>query len=207
MYVNRPQVNGAKFLCNGEVRPWLGKIADVESPIFLEGTETKIVIGNQARMTPAEALEALDAAVAAWNKGKGEWPQMAVSARIAAMEKFVGKLKEKRDNIVNVLMWEICKVRADAEKEFDRTMDYIAATIKAVKQLRTDDTTLLDESGVIAQHHRAPIGALVFPACTPSSCGPLLLPRAGMAGSVIWLCLLVFAGKCMCEGERESVCA
>ena len=137
MYVNRPNVNGNKFLCNGEVRPWTGKSADVESPIFLEGTETKIVIGNQARMSPAEALEALDAAVAAWGKGKGEWPQMAVEGRIAAMEKFVAKLKLKRDAIVNVLMWEICKVRPDAEKEFDRTMDYIAATINAVKKMRT----------------------------------------------------------------------
>jgi len=136
MYMNRPNVNGAKFLCNGEVRPWSGKVADVESPIFLEGTETKIVIGNQARMSPAEALEALDAAVAAWNKGKGEWPQMTAEDRIAAMEKFVAKLKLKRDAIVNVLMWEICKVRPDAEKEFDRTMDYIAATIKAVRKMR-----------------------------------------------------------------------
>ena len=36
--------------------------------------------------------------------------QTSVSGRIAAMEKFVAKLKTKRDAIVNVLMWEICKV-------------------------------------------------------------------------------------------------
>jgi len=161
MYMNRPNVNGAKFLCNGEVRPWSGKVADVESPIFLEGTETKIVIGNQARMSPTEALEALDAAVAAWGKGKGEWPQMTAEDRIGAMEKFVAKLKLKREAIVNVLMWEICKVRPDAEKEFDRTMDYIAATIKAVRKMRSDDLTLLDEGGVIAQHHRTPIGVML----------------------------------------------
>ena len=161
MYINRPKVNGAKFLCNGEVRAWTGKVADVESPIFLEGTETKIVIGNQARMSPTEALEALDAAVSAWNKGKGEWPQMTVEQRIAAMEKFVAMLKEKRENIVNVLMWEICKVRPDAEKEFDRTMDYIAATIDAVRKMRSEDKTLLNEAGVMAQHHRAPIGVML----------------------------------------------
>jgi glyceraldehyde-3-phosphate dehydrogenase (NADP+) len=160
-YKNRPNVNGAKFLCNGEVRPWTGKVADVEAPIFLEGTENKIVIGNQARMSPAEALEALDAAVGAWNKGNGEWPKMSVSGRVACMEKFVARLKEKRDAIVNVLMWEICKVRPDAEKEFDRTMDYIAATIEAVKKMRVEETTLLDESGVIAQQHRSPIGVML----------------------------------------------
>ena len=52
------------------------------------------------------------------------------------------------------------QVRADAEKEFDRTMDYIAATINAVKQMRADESTMLDESGVIAQLHRTPIGIL-----------------------------------------------
>jgi hypothetical protein len=31
------------------------------------------------------------------------------------------------------LRWEICKVQADAEKEFDRTIDYINNTIKAYK--------------------------------------------------------------------------
>ena len=161
MYINRPNVNGAKFLCNGEVRPWSGKVADVESPIYLEGSESKIVIGNQARMSPVEALEALDAAVGAWNKGKGEWPQMPVSERISCMEKFVAKLRLKREAIVNVLMWEICKVKPDAEKEFDRTMDYIAATIAAVKKMRGDDAALLDEGGILAQHHRNPIGVML----------------------------------------------
>jgi hypothetical protein len=54
----------------------------------------------------------------------------------------------------------VMQVRADAEKEFDRTMDYIAATIKALKQMRDDELTMLDESGVIAILHRTPIGFL-----------------------------------------------
>ena len=54
------------------------------------------------------------------------------------------------------------QVRADAEKEFDRTMEYIAATISAVKQMRADESTMLDESGVIAQLHRTPIGILFY---------------------------------------------
>ena len=36
--------------------------------------------------------------------------QTSVSGRIAATEKFVARLQTKRDAIVNVLMWEICKV-------------------------------------------------------------------------------------------------
>jgi glyceraldehyde-3-phosphate dehydrogenase (NADP+) len=54
----------------------------------------------------------------------------------------------------------VMQVRADAEKEFDRTMDYIAATIKALKQMRDDELTMLDESGVIAILHRTPIGII-----------------------------------------------
>lgn len=47
--------------------------------------------------------------------------------------------------------WEICKVRADAEKEFDRTIDYINATLKAAKECRNKESTLQDVSGVLAQ--------------------------------------------------------
>ena len=32
-------------------------------------------------------------------------------------------------------MWEIGKSQADSEKEFDRTVDYIRATIDALKEL------------------------------------------------------------------------
>ena len=33
----------------------------------------QVVIGRQARLTPVESIEALDAAVASWSNGKGEW--------------------------------------------------------------------------------------------------------------------------------------
>jgi len=81
--------------------------------------------------------------------------------RIVAMQKFVTVLKTKRDIIVNVLMWEICKVQADAEKEFDRTIDYINNTIKAYKDLRNAENTCLNEGGVIAQVRRAPLGVML----------------------------------------------
>ncbi len=35
----------------------------------------QVVIGRQARMTPKESLEALDAATQSWNHGKGAWAQ------------------------------------------------------------------------------------------------------------------------------------
>jgi glyceraldehyde-3-phosphate dehydrogenase (NADP+) len=49
---------------------------------------------------------------------------MSQSARIHAVENFVKALKLNREEIVDVLMWEICKTKSDAAKEFDRTMDF-----------------------------------------------------------------------------------
>ncbi|EKX48684.1 hypothetical protein GUITHDRAFT_93522 [Guillardia theta CCMP2712] len=160
-YINRPNIDGAKYMINGEIRKWDGAIQTVYSPIFLEGTEEKVQIGCQARLTPKESLEALDAAVAAWGNGAGEWPQMSLSSRIACMEKFVELLKPQREIIVKVLMWEICKVRPDAEKEFDRTMDYINATIKAAKELHNAENNLTEESGILAMIRRKPIGVML----------------------------------------------
>lgn len=60
--------------------------------------------------------------------------------------------------------WEICKVQPDAEKEFDRTIDYIVNTIKALKDLRNAENTFLNEGGVVAQvHDPSPLPFLPFP--------------------------------------------
>jgi glyceraldehyde-3-phosphate dehydrogenase (NADP+) len=38
------------------------------------------------------------------------------------MEKFVGQMEKKREEIVTLLMWEIGKSLPDSQKEFDRTV-------------------------------------------------------------------------------------
>jgi glyceraldehyde-3-phosphate dehydrogenase (NADP+) len=57
---------------------------------------------------------------------------MTPNQRIAYVEKFLNELKAKREEIVQLLMWEICKVEADAKKEVDRTIVYIQDTIKVI---------------------------------------------------------------------------
>jgi len=42
---------------------------------------------------------------------------------------------ERRAEVVHLLMWEIGKSLAEAEKEFDRTVEYIRGTIDALKDL------------------------------------------------------------------------
>ncbi len=51
-------------------------------------------------MTEAEALQALDAAVAAYDHGWGLWPTLSVAERIDHMERFVFQMVEAKDRIV-----------------------------------------------------------------------------------------------------------
>lgn len=62
------------------------------------------------------------AAVKAYDSGRGVWPRMTPKQRIDHVEKYLAGLRAKRDEIVNLLMWEICKNAADAAKEVDRTI-------------------------------------------------------------------------------------
>ena len=87
------------------------------------------------------------------------WPQKSLEERIAAIEQLVSVLKSIRDDIVNVLMWEICKNSADAAAEFDRTMLYIEATIAAVR--KSDDGEYKVISGVRSRVRRAAIGVML----------------------------------------------
>ena len=61
-----------------------------------------------------DAVAAVEAAAAAWDKGQGAWPRMSAAARIAAVEAVLADLQERRAEIVDVLMWEICKSAGDA---------------------------------------------------------------------------------------------
>jgi acyl-CoA reductase-like NAD-dependent aldehyde dehydrogenase len=93
-----------------------------KKPIDLYSDNEKISLGSYGMLTQKEALEALDAAVKAYDHGRGAWPHKSTRERIKAMENFVRGLRSVRDQIVELVMWEICKVREDAEKEVDRTI-------------------------------------------------------------------------------------
>ena len=57
----------------------------------------RLQIGSLPDMTPDDAVSAVKLAAEAWDKGQGEWPQMPLAGRIAAVEKLVVALKEPRD--------------------------------------------------------------------------------------------------------------
>jgi acyl-CoA reductase-like NAD-dependent aldehyde dehydrogenase len=157
------EVHQREYLCNGEMKPWSGKVHEVYSPVCIRtenGLHRKL-IGTYPVCTETEAFEALDAAVAAYDNGRGKWPTMSVADRIACVEKFIAKMREQKEIVVKLIMWEIGKSWTDSVKEFDRTVEYIYATIDALKDVDRDSSRFTIEQGIVAQIRRSPLGVVL----------------------------------------------
>ncbi len=159
----QPEAWEGRYLVDGEVRRWDGKAIEVRAALCLDegGRLEQPVLGRVPDLGAAEGLEALEAARRAWNHGRGEWPSLPLAERIAATERFMGRLGAVRDEVVKLLMWEIGKTRADAEKEFDRTLLYIRDTLTALKELDRNASRFEIEEGVLAQIRRSPLGVVL----------------------------------------------
>ncbi|MEO0527294.1 MAG: NADP-dependent glyceraldehyde-3-phosphate dehydrogenase [Bacteroidota bacterium] len=149
------------YLVNGELKQWNGTTSDVFSTISSTDTYAPTLLGSIPTMGEPEALDSLDAALKAYNKGQGTWPTMRVRERIECMETFVEKMKTKREEVVKLLMWEIGKTLADSQKEFDRTVDYIYDTIEDYKELDRNSAKFRKNSGVHAHIRRGPLGVVL----------------------------------------------
>lgn len=160
-YTRIPFVDGgASTFVGGKVKQWNGERIDVTSPIVDSATAKRTVIGAMAQMTDKDALEAVASAKTAWAGGQGKWPQMSAADRIEALEKVIDSLLERRDEIVNILIWEICKSIPDAEAEFDRTITFTRAMIEAFKE-DAKSTGWKTVGGVMAKVRRAAIGIVM----------------------------------------------
>lgn len=177
------------YLVDGELKSWSGESSEVYSTISSTETYKPTLLGTIPTLGEKEALEALDAAVNAYDKGQGLWPTMKVKDRIDCMEKFVTQMKTKRDEIVKLLMWEIGKTLPDSEKEFDRTVDYIYDTIEEYKQLDRDNAKFEKNDGVYAHIRRGPLGVVLClgPYNYPlNETFALLIPALIMGNTVIF---------------------
>ncbi|ARK12197.1 aldehyde dehydrogenase family protein [Fibrella sp. ES10-3-2-2] len=157
-------IHQREYLLDGEMKPWTGNVSDVYSPVCVpdeSGLLQRQLLGSYPVAGPTEAMAALDAAVAAYDNGRGEWPQMAVAERIACMETFVGKMLAQRTLVINLIMWEIGKNLADSTKEFDRTVKYIYDTIDALKTMDRNSSRFRIEEGIIGQIRRSPMGVVL----------------------------------------------
>ncbi|MFQ3340776.1 MAG: glyceraldehyde-3-phosphate dehydrogenase (NADP+) [Flavobacteriaceae bacterium] len=153
-----------QYLVNGQLKTWKGAITNVYSAIKTPDATAEMVptlLGSIPDMETASALEALEAAEMAFQRGQGLWPTMKVGDRLKHMEIFVEKMKEHREEVVKLLMWEICKNKSDSYKEFDRTVDYIVDTIEAYKNLDRKGAKFDKQGGVYAHIRRGPLGVVL----------------------------------------------
>lgn len=159
-----PPVHQRETLVNGELRPWTGPVETVHSAICVrkaDGSLEQVELGSYPVGGIPEAKVALDAAVAAYDSGRGEWPTMTVAQRIACMQDFTRQMVARREQIVNLIMWEIGKTLPDSQKEFDRTVEYMKATIEALKHLDNDNSRFTIVEGTIGQIRRTPLGVVL----------------------------------------------
>jgi aldehyde dehydrogenase (NAD+) len=159
-----PPVHQRETLVNGKLMPWTGPVEKVHSAICVrkaDGTLAQVELGSHPIGGIPEAKIALDAAVAAYDNGRGEWPTMTVAQRIACMQDFTKQMMARREQIVALIMWEIGKTLGDSQKEFDRTVEYMKATIEALKHLDNDNSRFTIVDGTIGQIRRTPLGVVL----------------------------------------------
>ncbi len=158
-----PWIEQRDYLIDGEIRQWQGQMQEISSPVRIRkgNSPEQVKLGCVPSMSDHAAIEALNAASAAYDNGRGKWPTMPVGERISHVQSFVERMLACRDRVVNLLMWEICKNLADAQKEFDRTIDYIRDTIEALKELDRTSSRFTIQQKIIGQIRRAPLGVVL----------------------------------------------
>ena len=67
---------------------------------------------------------------------------------------------QKRQEIINALIWEICKTVDDATSEFDRTILFIEATISAYREMNKSGNIVRNVSNILAYIRRSAIGII-----------------------------------------------
>ncbi len=155
---------GTSYLVNGEIRRWTGPSAETLSAVCLRDEAGRLsprVLGPAARLDREAARDALAAARSAWDHGGGAWPTMRVAGRAEALSTFAARMRVVREQSVRLLMWEIGKSRADAEKEFDRTVQYITDTVEALKETDRAGARFSANAGVLAHIRRSPLGVVL----------------------------------------------
>ena len=149
-----------EYLLDGELRAWSGPVQDVFSPILAPGEDgpRRVLLGSCPVHDAQAGREALRAAVSAWDLGLGAWPNLPPEARMACVEDFCRRMRACRTEIVRLMVWEICKSRAESEQEFDRTIEYIDDTLAELRRMLAEDDRTRTASGLTARLSRSPLG-------------------------------------------------
>jgi glyceraldehyde-3-phosphate dehydrogenase (NADP+) len=157
-------IHQRRVLIDGELKSRDGPGVAVMSPIRVRnaaGRLEQVELGSYPEGSEADADEALAAALGAYDNGRGAWPTMSVAERIGCLQTFTTEMVTRKRDIVRLIMWEIGKSLADSEKEFDRTVAYIGATIDALKELDNNNSRFVLAEGTIGQIRRTPLGVVL----------------------------------------------
>eukprot|EP00762_Andalucia_godoyi_P005330 ANDGO_06816.mRNA.1 NADP-dependent glyceraldehyde-3-phosphate dehydrogenase len=195
-----PSEHVRHFLVNGQLTPWEGPAEQVYSPTRFQGASEleKICIGSFPLLTATEAIAATQSAQQAYANGRGTWPGMTPAARIACIEAFVAGMTAVKPRLVDMLMWEVSKGKTDAEKEIDRTIEYIKLTIAEYKSLVNRESALQSDSGFVAKIRRMPLGVC------------LVLPPFNYCineGVTLWIPAILMGNTCVVKMPRPGALA
>jgi glyceraldehyde-3-phosphate dehydrogenase (NADP+) len=147
-----PCLHHNDYLCHGELATWPGPKTTVTTPLMDQP------LGSYPALDEPTAMAVLEAAKSAWCYGTGHWARTSMGERIERMEQFLAAMRAQRETVSQLIMWEISKSFADAQKEFDRTIRYIESTLETVKEMDRDAARLVQKEGYIAQIRRMPLG-------------------------------------------------
>jgi glyceraldehyde-3-phosphate dehydrogenase (NADP+) len=191
-YRVKREINQRQYLINGELRAWQDPVQEVLSPIYIRGagnTYAQKRLGSVPMLDGNEAMSALDSADKAYDEGDGFWSSLPVKERLGYINRFLDRMAESRDEIVNLLMWEIAKPLKDSQKEFDRTIDYARATVAKLEELNKDSSKFAIVEGMRGKIKRAPLGTVL---CMGPFNYPLnetyttLIPALAMGNTIIF---------------------
>ncbi|MCB9362599.1 aldehyde dehydrogenase family protein [Candidatus Woesearchaeota archaeon] len=159
-----PVIDAREYIVGGKKVTWDGPMQEIFSPLRLEkddGSLEIIKIGQFPLIDEDAARAILKSTVDAYERGKGEWPCMSVKERIPYFERFIMRLREQREHIIQALVWDIAKSTKDATSEFDRTIQYIEESIEELRKLEKSTEDVMHVGNVIAKVKRSPYG-IVF---------------------------------------------
>lgn len=177
------------YLVDGDFVEWKGEMSEVFSTVSSTEKYQPTKLGTVPKLTEKEAINALNAALNAYDNGKGFWPTAKVEDRILVMEKFVKQIESKKAEVVKFLMWEIGKSVTESENEFDRTIDYINETIREYKKVDKEASKFQEHEGITAFVKRGPVGIVLClaPYNYPlNESFALLIPALIMGNTVVY---------------------
>ena len=151
---------GRDYLIDGIINTWDGPCRDIHSPVLVKhkGGLRPMRITQGAMLTRRQALDALGAAVRAYDNGMGRWPNMTFSERIGQVRLFIEAMKSRRRQIALLEMWEIAKTIKGCEKEFDRTVSYLEKTVDVLERAEKEAGAPCIDGGLCSLVKRIPLG-------------------------------------------------